>query len=110
MELLERRVYRGPSLYAHFPVMRLTVDLGVLESWPSAKIPGFNDGLLTALPTLRAHTCSFETEGVSPRGRRGRVHDPGRDVFEQVFEHGEHYRPAPTARQPLAPPISTTPC
>ena len=50
MELLERRVYRGPGLYAHFPVMRLTIDLGVLEAWPSAKIPGFVDGLLAALP------------------------------------------------------------
>ena len=32
MKILERRVYRGPNLYAHFPVMRLTVDLGALEA------------------------------------------------------------------------------
>ncbi len=63
MELLERRVYRGPSLYAHFPVMRLTVDLGVLEDWPSAKIPGFVEKLVTALPSLRTHTCSVGKEG-----------------------------------------------
>ena len=63
MELTERRVYRGPSLYAHFPVMRLTVDLGPLEDWPSAKIPGFVDGLLEAMPSLRSHTCSYESAG-----------------------------------------------
>jgi cyanophycin synthetase len=63
MELLERRVYRGPSLYAHFPVMRLTVDLGKLEDWPSAKIPGFNAALTAALPSLRTHTCSVGVEG-----------------------------------------------
>ncbi len=83
MELLERRVYRGPSLYAHFPVMRLTVDLGVLESWPSAKIPGFNDGLLKALPTLRAHTCSFETEGGFVR----RLQEDGGTWLGHVLEH-----------------------
>ena len=83
MELLERRVYRGPSLYAHFPVMRLTIDLGVLESWPSAKIPGFNDGLLKALPTLRAHTCSFETEGGFVR----RLQEDGGTWLGHVLEH-----------------------
>ena len=34
MELLERRTYRGPSLYAHFPVIRLELDLGELEKHP----------------------------------------------------------------------------
>ena len=63
MHLLERRVFRGPSLYAHFPVIRLTVDLGPLEEWPSARIPGFNDKLLAALPSLRTHTCSHGAEG-----------------------------------------------
>ncbi len=52
MKISEQRVYRGPSIYAHFPVMRLTVDLGALEQWPSAKIPNFVDGLLTQMPTL----------------------------------------------------------
>jgi cyanophycin synthetase len=63
MKILERRVYRGPSTYAHFPVMRLTVDLEQLEQWPSAKIPGFNDGLIGALPSLQQHSCSYGVEG-----------------------------------------------
>ncbi|MCB9706748.1 MAG: cyanophycin synthetase [Myxococcales bacterium] len=63
MKILERRIYRGPNLYAHFPVIRLKVDLGALEHWPSAKIPGFVDRLLEALPTLDHHTCSYSTSG-----------------------------------------------
>jgi cyanophycin synthetase len=63
MEILERRVYRGPSIYAHFPVMRLTVDLGALEAWPTAKLTGFNDRLLSALPSLQQHSCSFGQAG-----------------------------------------------
>jgi len=83
MELLERRVYRGPSLYAHFPVMRLTVDLGILEQWPSAKIPGFVDGLLEAIPTLRSHTCSYEAEGGFVR----RLQEDGGTWLGHVLEH-----------------------
>jgi cyanophycin synthetase len=63
MKILERRIYRGPSLYAHFPVIRLTVDLGALEEWPSAKIPSFVDGLLNALPSLHEHGCSYGEPG-----------------------------------------------
>ena len=63
MKILERRVYRGPSQHAHFPVMRLTVDLGELEAWPSAKLAGFNQALLAALPGLDQHTCSFGVAG-----------------------------------------------
>ena len=38
MRILDRAVYVGPSLYAHFPVIRLEVDLGPLEEWPSARL------------------------------------------------------------------------
>lgn len=63
MRILDTRVYRGPSLYAHFPVIRWTCDLGVLEEWPSAKLPQFNDRLLELIPTLDQHTCSYGTSG-----------------------------------------------
>ena len=63
MKLLEHRVYRGPNLYAHFPVIRLTLDLETLEEWPSAKIPGFVDGLLEAMPSLAEHGCSYGEPG-----------------------------------------------
>ncbi|MFV8754199.1 cyanophycin synthetase [Nannocystaceae bacterium ST9] len=63
MKILEQRIYRGPNVYAHFPVIRLRVDLGALEQWPSAKIPGFTEGLLAALPGLAEHGCSYSEEG-----------------------------------------------
>jgi cyanophycin synthetase len=64
MRILDRAVYVGPNLYAHFPVIRLDVDLGELEDWPSARLgPGFTEGLLTALPGLMQHGCSYGEPG-----------------------------------------------
>jgi cyanophycin synthetase len=64
MEVLERSVYLGPSLYAHFPVIRLLVDLGTLEEWPTGSLgPRFNDALLEALPGLHEHSCSYGEPG-----------------------------------------------
>ncbi len=64
MRILDRAVYVGPSLYAHFPVIRLEIDLGPLEQWPSAKLgPAFIDRLLEALPGLHEHGCSYGAPG-----------------------------------------------
>ncbi|MBB5207501.1 cyanophycin synthetase [Chiayiivirga flava] len=64
MRILERSVYVGPSLYAHFPVIRLELDLGALEAWPTAKLgAGFIDGLVAALPGLAEHGCSYREPG-----------------------------------------------
>jgi cyanophycin synthetase len=72
MRILDRNVYVGPSLYAHFPVIRLVLDLGALEAWPSAKLgPAFVDGLIAALPGLHEHGCSFGEPGGFVRRLRG---------------------------------------
>ena len=64
MKILERNVYVGPNLHAHFRVIRLTVDLGPLEAWPTSRVGGaFTDALLAALPGLKEHTCSFDSAG-----------------------------------------------
>ena len=64
MRILDRSVYVGPSLYAHFPVIRLELDLGELENWPSARLgDAFIDGLLQALPGLAEHGCSYGEPG-----------------------------------------------
>ncbi len=64
MKILQKSVYVGPSLYALFPVIRLTVDLGELEQWPSRKLGSeFTDGLVAALPGLREHGCSYGEPG-----------------------------------------------
>lgn len=83
MKITERRVYRGPNQYAHFPVMRLLVDLGTLEEWPSARIPGFVDGLLAAMPSLQQHTCSYGEAG----GFERRLREDEGTWLGHVLEH-----------------------
>jgi hypothetical protein len=64
MRILERSVYVGPSLYAHFPVIRLTLDLGELEAWPTVRLGAdFIDGPPAALPGLDEHGCSYGEPG-----------------------------------------------
>jgi cyanophycin synthetase len=64
MRVLDRSVFVGPSLYAHFPVIRLELDLGELEAWPTARLgAGFVDGLVAALPGLAEHGCSYREPG-----------------------------------------------
>jgi len=64
MRILERNVYVGPSQYAHFPVIRLVLDLEALEQWPTGRLgPAFVDGLVEALPGLAEHGCSYKTPG-----------------------------------------------
>ncbi len=64
MDIVERSVYLGPNLYAHFPVIRFVLDLGTLEEWPSVRLGNaFIDGLLEALPGLGEHGCSYGEPG-----------------------------------------------
>ena len=64
MKITSRSVYVGPSLYAHFPVIRLGVDLGRLEEWPTTRLgTEFVESLLSALPGLRDHGCSYGAPG-----------------------------------------------
>ena len=63
LRILETRILRGPNYWAREPVIRQLVDLGVLEQFPSNKLPGFTDALVALLPTLEDHACSL--------GRRG---------------------------------------
>ncbi|HEU4725291.1 MAG TPA: cyanophycin synthetase [Candidatus Eisenbacteria bacterium] len=64
MKLVDSSVYLGPSIYALFPVIRLTVNLGELEKWPTARLGApFRNALLDALPGLREHGCSYGEPG-----------------------------------------------
>ena len=63
LRILETRVLRGPNYWAREPVVRLLVDLGILEAYPTNKLPDFTDTLVALLPTLEDHACSL--------GRRG---------------------------------------
>ena len=73
MRIVSQNVYVGPNLYALFPVIRLTVDLGELEAWPSARLgPAFYETLSDMLPGLAEHGCSYgEPGGFLRRLREG---------------------------------------
>jgi cyanophycin synthetase len=64
MRILDRSIYVGPSLHAHFPVIRLELDLEELEAWPTGRLGApFVDGLVAALPGLAEHGCSYREPG-----------------------------------------------
>ncbi len=64
MRVLDRSVYVGPSHYARFPVIRLELELGPLEAWPTGRLgAGFVDALSEALPGLAEHGCSYREPG-----------------------------------------------
>ncbi len=58
LRIVETRVYRGPNYWNYDPAIKLVVDLGVLEHFPTNTIPGFVIALLEMLPGVGQHTCS----------------------------------------------------
>ena len=84
MRIVETSVYLGPSLYAHFPVIRFDLDLGPVEAWPTSRLgPQFNDALFAALPGLLEHGCSYGDAG----GFRRRVLEDEGTWLGHVLEH-----------------------
>ncbi|MFT7517072.1 MAG: cyanophycin synthetase [Myxococcota bacterium] len=84
MKILDRSIFVGPSVHAHFPVIRLTLDLGDLEDWPSVKVgKEFTDALIAALPGLQKHGCSYGEEGGFVR----RLTEDEGTWLGHVFEH-----------------------
>ncbi|HSL98107.1 MAG TPA: cyanophycin synthetase [Candidatus Deferrimicrobiaceae bacterium] len=63
LRILETRVLRGSNYWSRAPVVKMTVDLGILEQFPSNTIAGFNEALLEWLPTLSDHACSLNRRG-----------------------------------------------
>ena len=58
LQIVQTQVFRGPNYFSYDPAIRLVVDLGSLEHWPSNTIPGFNEKLLELLPGVGEHSCS----------------------------------------------------
>jgi len=64
MKILTKSVYLGPNHYALFRVIKLVVELGELEQWPTARLgAAFTDRLLELLPNLAEHGCSYGAPG-----------------------------------------------
>jgi len=57
LKIVETRVYRGPNYWNYEPAIKLIVDLGVLEHFPTNTLPGFTTALLEMLPGVGQHTC-----------------------------------------------------
>jgi cyanophycin synthetase len=58
LTIVHERVFRGPNYYSYDPSIKLLVDLGSLEFWPSNTIEGFTETLLESLPGVGEHSCS----------------------------------------------------
>lgn len=72
LRVCETAVYRGPNLYSDLPMVRIQLDLGELENWPSDRIPGFTERLLALMPGLQKHGCCYgEPGGFLKRLREG---------------------------------------
>jgi cyanophycin synthetase len=84
MRILDRSIYVGPSLYAHFPVIKLDLDLGELEAWPTGKLgTAYVMKLVEALPSLQEHGCSYREAG----GLIRRMLEDEGTWLGHVFEH-----------------------
>jgi len=72
LRIVETRVFRGPNYWSYDPAIKLVVDLGVLEHFPTNTIPGFTDALLDMLPAVGRHTCGTgKVDGFEQRLRDG---------------------------------------
>jgi cyanophycin synthetase len=72
LTVMETRVYRGPNYWNYDPAIKLVVDLGVLEYFPTSTIPGFVTALLEMLPGVGQHTCGTgRASGFTARLREG---------------------------------------
>lgn len=58
MDIRKLYVLRGPNIWSRNPVIEAWVDLGPLRDSPSSTLPGFNDRLMSWLPSLIEHRCS----------------------------------------------------
>lgn len=72
MKIRKVLALRGPNVWANFPVLEAWVDLEELKDSPSDTLPGFNERLMSWLPTMIEHRCSIgERGGFFERLRRG---------------------------------------
>ena len=62
MEFRKVLALRGPNLWANFPVLEAWVDLGELDK-PSTELPGFNERLMSWMPSMIEHRCSIGQRG-----------------------------------------------
>lgn len=65
LKILGINVMNGPNYWSdtRFHLIVMLLDLGLLEAYPSNKIPGFRQRLEELMPSLYTHRCSEGVEG-----------------------------------------------
>ncbi len=63
MKIIDYIVLKGPNFYGPNPMINIRLDLEDRVNYTSATINGFTDKLLSYLPTLKKHYCSYGREG-----------------------------------------------
>ena len=63
MEIRRIRVLRGSNTWAWFPVLEVLLDLQELKESPSNILPGFNERVMSWLPSMIEHRCSIGERG-----------------------------------------------
>ncbi len=71
LRIVDQRVYRGPNYWSYEPTIKLIVDLGELEEYPTNTIEGFTDRLLGIIPGVASHSCGTGRPG----GFEGRLRE-----------------------------------
>jgi len=72
MHFRKMMTLRGPNIWANYPVVEAWLDLEDLKDSPSDVLVGFNERLMSWLPTMIEHRCSEgERGGFFTRLRRG---------------------------------------
>ncbi|MDQ6693044.1 MAG: cyanophycin synthetase [Chloroflexota bacterium] len=75
------KAYRGPNIWALFPVLEIVADIGPYEGVTTDTLVGFTERLVEVLPGLWEHRCSeCRRGGFLEHLRRG-------TSMEHVFEH-----------------------
>src|SRR3954462_750303 len=68
MHVIEAAIYRGPHLFSATPMIRVQLDLGELESWPTDRLPGFRDRLLACCRAWASMSAHWGTRAGSASG------------------------------------------
>ena len=65
IDIIDIKYIYGPNMWTDFyiPIIEAWIDIGDLEDFPSDKIPGFPERLVSWLPGLMEHRCSYEEYG-----------------------------------------------
>ena len=106
MQILEQRFLRGPNVHADSPCLLSVIDLQDLYGRSSRDIPGFNEALLAALPSLQGQLLpGVQRGGFAQRLREGTylgrvVEQVTLDLQTQAGSHASYGRTRPVLGHP----------